>query len=155
MARRYLEPNDKACEYEFRMMEVSLMKRGGVRESTSCQVVIVDNHRETLQFVRENMDDFVDNVIQMKKREEVERKRTDESARMFRENLEPLFAELARGTRRNVLGRLSLSLKKALILMAMDRYHADRDSVCKALGITTDNLDKEMIACGLQKPRSA
>lgn len=155
MATRFREPIDKACEYEFRMMEVSLLKRSGVREVTTSQVVAVDNHWETLSFVRENMDDVIDIVIKMKKLEEAERKRMDESARIFRENLEPLFASITKNSHRNVLGRLSMSLRKALIQMAMERYHADRDSVCRALGITPDILDQEMTACGICKPKAA
>lgn len=155
MARRFRDLSGKACEYEFRMMEVSILKRSGVREVATNQVVAVDNHWETLNFVRDNMDDFIDNVIRMKKLEDADRKRMDESARMFRDNLEPLFAELAKRTRRNVLGKLSLSLRKALIQMAMERYHADRDSVCRALGISPDILDQEMAVCGIRKPKAA
>ncbi|MBI1920196.1 MAG: hypothetical protein HYS23_03840 [Geobacter sp.] len=155
MARRFRDISDKACEYDFRMMEVSILRRSGVRDVTTNQTVVVDNHWETLNFVRENMDDVIDNVIRMKKLEDSERKRMDESSRLFRENLEPLFSKLAGNSRKNVLGKLSLSLRKALIQMAMERYHADRDSVCKALGISPDILEQELASCGIGKPKAA
>jgi hypothetical protein len=39
--------------------------------------------------------------------------------------------------------------------MAMDRYKSNKDSVCKALGISPEKLDGEMTLCGISKERQA
>lgn len=137
------------CTYSFRVMEVvSVKKKRNGAETTSTQPVMVENSQETLRFIQENMDEFITNVIKVRKMEERDRARIEESARMFETNLEPLFTMITKTTG-NPLDKLSNSLKKALLLIAMDRYECNRDSICSALGISRDKLDKEMTACGI------
>ena len=139
----------------FRVMEVVMMRRGREGgESTSNHLVLVDNHNETLKFVQENMDDFINNIVGVDKMTRLNKK-VDESAKLFEKNLDPLFSVMTETTQGNILDKLSLSLKKALILMAMDRYQSNRDSVCKALGISPDKLDSEMALCGIIRKRRA
>jgi DNA-binding protein Fis len=46
-------------------------------------------------------------------------------------------------------------LKKALLLMAMERYSGDKDVICKVLGINRDKLDTELSLFGLNQVRKA
>lgn len=140
---------DNYCTYNFRVMEVvSIRKKRNGTETSSTQPVLVENSQETLRFIQENMDEFINNVIRVRKMEERDRARVEESAKMFETNLEPLFTMITKTTG-NPLDKLSNSLKKALLLIAMDRYECNRDSICSALGISRDKLDKEMSACGI------
>jgi DNA-binding NtrC family response regulator len=141
------------CAY--RVMEVVMMKNGKLNgKSTSNHLLFVDNSQETLKFVQESMDDIISNIIKVKKmRKNI--KKIDENAKLFEQNLDPLFSVMAESTQGSILDKLSLSLKKALILMAMDRYKSDKKSVCKALGITHEKLEGEMELCGLMRERRA
>lgn len=140
-----------ANESEYRLMEVLMVKRGaGGKDVNSTQVVMVDNNWDTLRFVQENMDGFVTNIMKVKKMDELDRKRIDESARLFEKNLKPLFSLISRTEHRNVMAKLSVSLKKALLLMAMERYAGDEERMCRALGISRDVLVQEMNLCGLE-----
>ena len=78
-------------------------------------------------------------------------KKIEESAELFQNNLQPLFSMISETSKTHILDKLSNSLKKALILMAIDRYKSDRDSICKALGISQEKLEKEMMVCGLKQ----
>ena len=144
-----IQENYRSSSYNFRVMEVvSIKKKRNGAETTCSQPVLVEDSQETLRFMQENMDEFITNVIRVKKMEERDRARIEESARMFEANLEPLFTLITKTTG-NPLDKLSISLKKALLLIAMDRYKCNRDSICSALGISRDKLDKEISACGI------
>lgn len=139
----------------YRVMEVVMMKRGrGGEESALTHVMLVDNNQETIKFVQESMDDIIGNLIRMDKMTTKYRK-VDESARMFEENLTPIFNDIAETAQVNIIDKLSVSLRKALILMAMERYQSNRDSVCRALGISPEKLDHEMVECGIRRERNA
>lgn len=136
-------------------MEVVMMKNGkSTGKSTSSHLLLVDNNHETLKFVQESMDDIISNIIRVNKMAKTSKK-IDENAKLFEENLDPLFSVMAEKTQGSILDKLSVSLKKALILMAMDRYHSNKDSVCKALGISPEKLDGEMVLCGITRDRQA
>lgn len=155
MGYRCKMPNEIQYDSGYRVMEVVMMKRSREgKESASNHLIMVDNHHDTLKFVQENMDDFISNLIKVDKMIHMNKK-VDESAKLFEKNLDPLFSVMAETTHGNILDKLSTSLKKALILMAMDRYHSNRDSVCKALGISLDKLDSEMALCGITHRRKA
>lgn len=154
MGYRYMMPNEKDDEYAFRMMEIVMVeKKGSDKESTCSRVMVVDNHFDTLRFVQENMNEFVSNMIKVKKMTSHAPKKIEESARLFENNLQPLFSMISETSKTHILDKLSNSLKKALILMAMDRYKSDKDSICKALGISKEKLEKEMCLCGLGQHR--
>lgn len=155
MANRYFIPHEKAGDSDFRLLEVVMVKKNmeNFGEGAARMIITVDNHWETLRFVQENMDDFIKNIIRMRKMEASNRKKVEENARLFERNLEPLFTLISQTAQSNILDKLSNSLKKALILMAMDRYASNKDSICKALGISRDKLEKEMTLCGLSPLR--
>jgi DNA-binding NtrC family response regulator len=141
------------CNY--RVMEVVMMKNGKAKNRvTSSHLLFVENNQETIKFVQESMDDIITNIIRVNSMTALDEK-VDENAKLFEKNLDPLFTVMAEKTHGSILDKLSLSLKKALILMAMDRYNSNRDSVCKALGISKEKLDGEMELCGISRERHA
>jgi DNA-binding NtrC family response regulator len=152
---RCVIPRDKTSDWEFRLVEVIMAKKAADAERVSMQVVIVDNHQDTLRHVRGNWSDFIDNVMKVKKMEEHDRKKAAESAEIFENRLRPLFTRISESASRNLLANLSRSLKKALILMAMERYAGDKDTICTVLGINRAKLDKEMNLCGVELGRKA
>lgn len=156
MGYRCVMPKEKAGEGEFRLVEVVMVKKSANAESVVAkQVVIVDNHQDTLRHVQDHMDEFIDNILKVKKMEENDRRNVAEAAAIFKESLEPLFAMITASADKHVLGKLSHSLKKALILMAMERYDGDEEMVCKVLGISRERLAREMSNCGAPRPRKA
>jgi hypothetical protein len=155
MGYRCSMPKENANDYEFRMMEVIMVKKSPVEETTSSQVIIIDNDQETLRHVQENWNDFINNLIKVKKMEEHDRQKMAESSEIFGKRLQPLFSRITASTNKNLLEYLSKSLKKALILMAMERYDGDKDVICKVLGINRERLDNEMSLCGLKQGRKA
>lgn len=155
MGYRHAMLKENADDYEFRMMEVIMVKKSPVGETASSQVIIIDNNQETLRQVQENWNDFINNVIKVKKMEEHERRKMTESSEIFGKRLQPLFSRITASTSKNLLANLSKSLKKALILMAMERYAGDKDVICKVLGINRERLDNEMSLCGLKQGRKA
>jgi len=94
-------------------------------------------------------------MIKVKKMEEHDRKKAAESADIFGNRLRPLFSRISESANRNLLANLSKSLKKALILMSMERYAGDKDTICSVLGIDREKLDKEMNLCGFKRGRKA
>ena len=157
MGQRYRMQNEKADDCDFRIMEVVMVeKKGGVKRAAAARVVVVDNHQDTLHYVQENMDDFINNVLKTRRLEQ--RPATApvaESSELFEKNLQPLFTHISETTRSNILDKLSTSLKKALLIMALERYHEDRESVCRVLGLTPERLEKEIVLCGLDRNRQA
>jgi hypothetical protein len=150
MGYRYVMPNEKADACSYRIMEVVMVKRGrtGTDKGRS-QVLTVDNHWDTLRYVQDNLDEFIANIIRVKKMNAAGRRKIEENAELFERNLEPLFSLISATGNDHLMGKLSSSLKKALFLMALDRYHCDKDTICRVLGITRDKLDREMRGCGL------
>ena len=154
MGYRYRMPSEKTGEGDYRIMEVVLMKKGSLGTNRpETRLVAVDNQWDTLRFVQENMDNFISNIVQVRKMEEKAKKNVEESARLFEKNLEPLFTKISTTSKQNVLEKLSSSLKKALLLMAMDRYHSDKETICQALGISRDKLERELKSFGLAPQR--
>lgn len=154
MGYRYFSPSERAGESEFRVIEIVGHERRD-RGRIYSQTLLVDNQWETLRFVQEHMDDFVKNALGVRKMKEQDRRILEESARMFEENLNALFTIITDGQQKNLLEKLSASLKKALLLMAMERYRCDTESVCKALGISGDRLERELISCGVSRMKKA
>lgn len=148
-----MKENVNDCE--FRLMEIVMVKKSSLEEVTSTQVMIIDNDLETLQHVHENWNELIDNLIKLKKMEELDRQKVAESSEIFGKRLQPLFSRIAGTRNKNLLANLSKSLKKALILMAMERYEGDKDVICKVLGINRERLDNEMSFCGLDQGRKA
>jgi DNA-binding NtrC family response regulator len=145
--------NEMGNDCAYRVMEVVMLKKNRKgQENATTHVMLVDNNRETLKIVQESMDEIVSNLVKVNKMSKPSKK-VDESAQLFQEGLNPLFSVMAETSNGHILDKLSVSLKKALILMAMDRYRSNRDSVCRALGISPDKLSLEMELCGISYDR--
>lgn len=150
MGYRGTDANKKAGTYSYRAIEVVLVTGATATVGEDSTVVLtVENDWETLTFLKENMDSIAANLVRMKQMDSERRKHVEESAELFGKNLEPLFSLISVISREHILDKLSLSLRKALLLMAMDRYNCDTDQICRALGISKAKLEKEMKRCGL------
>jgi len=136
--------------YQYRAIEVVLVKKAGTAASSAAEAVLmVDNSWETLTFVQDNLDDIAANMVRVKQMNLERRMHVEESAKLFEKNLEPFFTLISATAREHVMDKLSGSLRKALLLMAMDRYSCDSERICRALGITKGKLAKELKRCGL------
>jgi DNA-binding protein Fis len=144
------ETTQRAGSYHYRAIEVVLVKRTkGAASQDRANVLTVENDWDTLSFVKDNMADITANMVRVKSMNSENSAHVEESAELFQRNLEPLFTLISATATDHVLDKLSVSLRKALLLMAMDRYSCDSESMCRALGITKGQLEKELKRCGL------
>ena len=156
MAYRYQNKTEQTYAADPRFMEMVIVQAEKSSKRSNVQVVMLDGDRDTVTFAQEEMNEIVANVIRVKKMEAKTTKRIDESAQLFERNLEPWFSLLSQTVQGgHLLDKLSNSLKKALILMAMEKYHCNRESVAKVLGLSRERLEKEMANCGIGSQRSA
>ena len=139
----------------FRVMEVVMVKKTSAGEKTSSQVLMIENEEETLRHVHENWNDFIGNLIRVKKMIERDMQKVTDHSEIFGRSLQPLFTRMSESAGKNLLANLSKSLKKALILLALERYEGDLDVICKILGIDRERLDTEMCLCGLKQSSKA
>jgi len=134
---------------DFCLIEVRLCKKGAPGTKDDLKLIMVDSHWETLRFVQDNMDRCVGNIVRQKRMLSEAEKGVNESAALFKRNLEPLVSSLAASQGQGVMDKLSISLKKALLMMVMERYQSDREKACKVLGISREKLETELILCGV------
>lgn len=157
MGQRCMEETAKGFN-EYRAIRFGLMIDPAERTAPEqvSVVLTVHNDWETLGFVKENLSAIASNLLQVKQMEVEWRKEMDESEELFCKNLDPFFTLLSATAREHVMDKLSVSLKKALLLMAMERYSCDRDRICRILGISRSKLEKELQRCGIcPAPRKA
>jgi DNA-binding protein Fis len=124
-------------------------KDANAAEEEAAVVLTVGNDWDTLNFVNDNMDGIAANLVRVTQMNAESRMHVEESAKLFERNLQPLFTLISATSAEHVMDKLSVSLKKALLLMAMERYSCDSDSICRALGLTRGKLEKELKRCGL------
>lgn len=155
MGYRCCVNEDRAGEYDFRLIEMLMTKKNAIHSIPVKAVITIDNHAETLRYVQTNMTAFVTNCVRVKAMEANASKKVEESARLFEQQLEPFFTVVAATAQKNVLDKLSSALKKALILMAMEKYHCNKESICEALGLTREKLEREIALCGLSPEKRA
>ena len=143
--------------YHYRTIEVVLVKKGDETVNDDVAATLtVSNDWDTLSFVKDNMSDIAANMVRVQHMNSENSMHVEESARLFKKNLEPLFSLISATATDHVLDKLSVSLRKALLLMAMERYSCDSESMCRALGLTKGKLEKELKRCGLlQQERKA
>lgn len=150
MAYRDRSANDRSGSYAYTIMEVRLRKKGAPEGTEDdIRLMTVDSHWDTLHFVQDNMDQCVGNVVRLKRTESKREQGMNESAALFQKNLEPLVSTLTANQGQGVMDKLSISLKKALLLMVMERYQSDRDKACRVLGISQEKLESELKLCGV------
>ena len=150
MGHRYHKPAArKGGKYRYHAMEVFMKRNGSVAEDAAAVVLTVENDWETLGFVNDNVDTIAANLMRAKQMNEERRIEVEQNSQLFEKNLKPLFTLISATSKPHVMDKLSISLKKALLLMAMERYSYDSESMCRALGITKGKLEKELKRCGL------
>jgi len=152
MAYRGRTTDERTGESNFCIIEVRLRKKGaaaGTRDEL--RRLTIDNQRETISFVQENMNSCVGNIVRLKRMEASDTQGVNESAALFQRNLEPLVSTLAAANGEGVMDKLSASLKKALLLMVLERYQSDREKACRVLGISREKLENELKLCGVAR----
>ena len=150
MGHRCKDAMHRAGSYHYRALEVVLVKQAGLGSHAEQRTVLtVENDWDTLNFVKENMADITANMVRVNAMNLENNPHVEESAKLFENNLQPLFTLISATATEHVMDKLSVSLRKALLLMAMDRYSCDSESICRALGITRVKLEKELKRCGL------
>lgn len=134
----------------FGAMEVVLVKRQHPPQWERVAVVLTLAYDpDVWRLVNEDMDEIAANLMRVRKMNTEKRINVDENARLFQGSLEPFFTLISATAKEHVMDKLSASLRKALLLMAMERYNCNREKVCRALGLTRAKLDKELRRCGL------
>jgi len=150
MGCRCRDVKQRGGSYLYRAIEVTPARRAGLAAGDEAAgVLTVDNDWDTLCFVNENMGDITANMVKVKIMNRISRLHVAENAEIFERSLEPFFTLISATSSDHVLDKLSASLKKALLLMAMDRYRCDSESMCRALGLTRGKLERELKRCGL------
>ncbi|WP_224983461.1 hypothetical protein [Geomonas agri] len=142
----------------FGAMEVVLVNRQQHRDAERVAVVFsVAYDPDVWQLVNEEMDQIAANVMRVRTMNKDRKIHVDESAQLFERSLEPFFTLISATAKEHVMDKLSVSLRKALLLMAMERYDCNRERMCRALGLTKAKLEKELKLCGLapQEQRAA
>ena len=66
MGSRCVPPRRKAGNAEYRLLEVVVVQKSQGRESVWTQVMSIDNQYDTLQTVRENLAEFINNMVRAK-----------------------------------------------------------------------------------------
>lgn len=134
----------------FGAMEVVLVKRQHPTDGERVAVVLtVAYDPDVWHLLNEEMDQIAANVMRVKKMSKKPEVHVDESAKFFEGSLQPFFTLISATSKEHVMDKLSVSLRKALLLMAMERYNCNRDKMCRALGLTKAKLEKELKLCGL------
>jgi hypothetical protein len=133
---------------EFLALElVGRVVSGDVKKISFTQSIIVASDEETLSYLQNHMDSVITNVVRVKKMEQIHHEKTGHYH--YERKIESLLSSMPVAPDRRLMGDLSASLKKALLLISLDRFHGNRELVCKMLGISRRELDKEMQLCGI------
>lgn len=150
MGYRYEDAMSKGGGYLFTAIEVVLVKKGPTSPGRRVAMpLMVGNDADAWRLVNESMDDVVSNMVRVQQMDTENRIHVDESAQLFEKSLEPFFTLISATAKEHVMDKLSLSLRKALLLMAMERYSCNSERMCRALGLTRGMLEKELKRCGL------
>jgi DNA-binding protein Fis len=159
MGYRDRTASEKSGNYDFCIMEVRLRKKNAPADvKDDLRLLSVDSHYETLRFVQDNMEECISNIVKLKRLNStpIEAMHApiegiNESAELFQKNLEPLMSSMAATQGQGVMDKLSTSLKKALLMLVMERYQSDREKACKVLGISREKLENELKLCGVAR----
>jgi hypothetical protein len=136
---------DEESGGSYRLLEVMMMRTGlDAVEVKERRTLVVEASDETVSFVEKNMNEIVGNLVRMRKLEEEDLRQIEESARLFQDNLAPLFTMLAGGSDNQPLLHLSRSLKKGLLLSALRRFDNNLAAVAAMFGLTEEELAAEL-----------
>lgn len=137
MAQRSVPYEERMGGYRYRGVEVTVVRQSDAGHTVTTLAICVDTDPDTLRFVRENMHEIVRNAKGAFRATTRPSQVTDRSTNG------------GHPAKSGLLDRLSPTLKKAFLTMALERNHNDRHAVCKMLGISTDRLITELTTCGL------
>lgn len=152
MGYRDRSTNEKSGTSDYCVVEVRLRKKGSAPGTNEdLRLLTVDSHWDTLRYVQDNMEQFVGNLVKLKRMEARTAHSVNENAAMFEKKLEPLMSSLAASNKEGVMDKMSASLKKALLIMVMERYKSDRETACRVLGISREKLESELRLCGVTR----
>ncbi|HBG05658.1 MAG: hypothetical protein A2075_22585 [Geobacteraceae bacterium GWC2_58_44] len=152
MGYRDRTTSEKSGTFDFCIMEVRLRKKSAPADAKDdLRLLSVDSHYETLRFVQDNMEECIGNIVRLKRLESQSANGVKESAELFQKNLEPLISSMTASNGQGVMDKLSASLKKALLLLVMERYKSDREKACRVLGISREKLETELKLCGVAR----
>src|SRR6266540_1233996 len=112
MGKRHIKQQQKISDFDFRLLEVVMVKKLFGEETERRQSLIVDTQQDTIKYVEEHMDDIIANLVRMKAIEEKDRQ--DQNA-----GLEPLYALLAENNSDDTMGKMSQMFKKSLLAIAI------------------------------------
>lgn len=151
MATRYdnMTGTHETPKYGYLEMVISKRAETG-KERTARRVVMFDGERDTVALVQEEMNRVISNVVKVAAMERKAIRKIEETSKLFEKTLDPWFSLVAQtGSNGKLLATMSTSLKKALILLAMERFGCDQESVANVLGISVERLGREMVRCGI------
>ncbi len=135
----------------FRVIQLSgKLSRGNIGAKSFSQILLLNNDRETLLFVEQHLDSIVNNVVMAKRYDHAPDGTGPEEFGEFCKSFEPLIDAVIKQREKNLLSRMTSSLKKAILSIAIDRCNSDRTTICNALGLTEGQLDEELRLCGLR-----
>lgn len=141
---------DEESSGNYRLLEVMMLHtKANNDEIKERRTLVVEASHETVSFVEQNMNEIVGNLVRMRKLEVEDLRLIEESARLFQDNLAPLFAMLTAGSDGEPLLHLSQSLKKGLLLSALRRFDNDLPAVAAMFGLSENELHTELAAAGI------
>lgn len=140
--------HDDPVEY-FRAVEISgSLQVDHDRKIPVNQVMLLSNDMDTLFFAEHNMSQLINNAVMMLKIDHAPARSVDGNNTLGRE-IEALLESIIMSPEKHVLHDLTASLKKAILAIALDRFKANKELICKVLGLSSSQLDKEMRSSGL------
>lgn len=114
------------------------------------QILLLNKDQETLLYVKQHLNRVVNNAV-MIKRHEYNLCGTDpDEFKEFCRKFEPLIDTIIMKPETDLLSRMTSSLKRAILSIAIDRCNADRTTICNALGLSDRQLEEELRLCGLR-----
>lgn len=113
------------------------------------QILLLNNDRDTLLFVEQHLNRVITNAVMVKKHELAHNGSDRNEVTEFYRSFEPLINAIITRPEKDLLMRMTASLKKAILSIAIDRCNADRRTICNALGLSDGQLDEELQLCGL------
>jgi len=111
------------------------------------QVLLLHADSDTLEFAEKNLAKFVSNAIMIKKMA-VRSEAPVAAAGDLTDGIVPLLESIVMSPEKNLLHLLTASLKKAILSIALTRYHANKEMICNVLGLSGSQLDDELRSSG-------
>jgi len=110
------------------------------------QVLLLQNDKETLEFVEHNIARFVHSAIMMK---EMAVLPEQVLSTCLPSEIESFLESTVLNPHKNILHQLTASLKKAILSLAMIRFNGDKEVICNVLGLSGSQFEEEMRMAGL------